>query len=258
MPDRLDRRSDRPAYRQIADRLAAAIYAGDLAPGQQLPSETELIARYGSSRGTVRQAVAELRAQGLVEVEHGRGAFVRRRPPIRRLSQDRFARRHRDGGRAAFLAEAEAEHRRATVEVLELGVAEPDDPAVRAWLRLDADAVLFRRHRRYLADDEPVELATSWLPYELVEGTDIEQENTGPGGIYARLEDAGERLQRFTEEVTARMPLPEEARQLELPPGVPVFRLVRVAFTEDDQPVEACDTIIAADRYVLSYELPAR
>jgi GntR family transcriptional regulator len=54
------------------------------------------------------------------------------------------------------------------------------------------------------------------------------------------------------------MPLPEEARALQLPPGVPVFVLVRVAYDSEDRPVEVCDTVMAADRYVLSYELPAR
>jgi GntR family transcriptional regulator len=45
---------------------------------------------------------------------------------------------------------------------------------------------------------------------------------------------------------------------LRLPPGVPVFALVRTAYDVEDTPVEVCDTVMAADRYVLSYELPAR
>jgi GntR family transcriptional regulator len=68
----------------------------------------------------------------------------------------------------------------------------------------------------------------------------------------------GYQLTRFTEDVRARMPLPEEARALRLPAGVPVFVLIRVAYGAGDRPVEVCDTVMAADRYVLSYELPAR
>ena len=86
----------------------------------------------------------------------------------------------------------------------------------------------------------------------------IAEADTGPGGIYARLEERGHRLKRFSEEVTARMPTIEEMRALRLEPGVPIFRLVRVAYDTDERPVEACDTVMAADRYVLSYELPAR
>ena len=63
---------------------------------------------------------------------------------------------------------------------------------------------------------------------------------------------------QFTEEVTARMPSPEESRLLNLGPGVPVFRLVRTAYDLDGRAVEVCDTIMAADAYLLAYDLPAR
>jgi GntR family transcriptional regulator len=54
------------------------------------------------------------------------------------------------------------------------------------------------------------------------------------------------------------MPSPDEARMLRLSPGVPVFSQIRTAYDTDGRPVEVCDTVMAADRYVLSYELPAR
>ena len=70
------------------------------------------------------------------------------------------------------------------------------------------------RRRRYLADGEPMELATSYIPWELAEGTPITEANTGPGGIYARLEERGHELKRFSEEVASRMPTSEEVRAL--------------------------------------------
>lgn len=257
MPGSLDRSSDRAAYRQIADRVREDILDGRLEPGSKLPSERALIDEYHAARGTVRQALAVLKTEGLIEVEHGRGAFVRERPPIRRLAHDRFARRHRDAGKAAFLAEMESEGRRPEVEILDLGPQRAStEVAERLGIR-KGQKVLVRR-RRYLADDRPVELATSYLPWTLVEGSAICEPDTGPGGIYARLEELGHQLLRFTEEVSARMPHPDEAKALELSPGIPIFRVVRTAFDEEETPVEVCDTIMAADRYVLSYELPAR
>jgi GntR family transcriptional regulator len=253
----IDPTSDRPAYLQIADHLRAAIVKDELAPGAQLPSERELMASYGAARGTVRQAIAALRAQGLIDVQHGRGAFVRAQLPVRRLAHDRFARRHRKAGKAAYTAELEAEGRRPQVEVLAIGSA-PATPEVARRLQLAEGAEVLVRRRRYLADGQPMELATSYLPWDLVADTPIAEPNPGPGGIYARLEDMGHRLKRFTEDVSARMPLPEEARALQLPAGVPVFVLVRTAYDSTDRPVEVCDTTMAADRYVLSYELPAR
>jgi GntR family transcriptional regulator len=253
----IDPLSDRPIYRQIADVVRSRIASGELAAGDQLPSEQRLMGDFTAARGTVRQAVALLKAEGLIEVEHGRGAYVRARPPVRRLSYDRFARRHRDAGKAAYLAEMEAEHRQAQVEVIR--VEQDGAPAeVAGALGLAAGDPVLVRARRYLADGQPMELATSYIPWPLAEGTAMTQPNPGPGGIYARLEEAGHVLGSFTEDVSARMPTPEETRALRLPPGVPVLHLVRTALTRDGMPVEVCDTVMAADRYVLSYALPAQ
>jgi GntR family transcriptional regulator len=253
----IDPTSDRPVFKQIADGLRTAILSGELEPGARLPSEQQLIDSYRVARGTIRDAVDVLRSEGLVRTEHGRGTFVRDRPPVRRLAHDRFARRHRERGRAAYLAELEAEGRRPEVQVLEVARTKaPDEVAV--WLQLAIGADVLVRRRRYLADGEPMELATSYIPWELAEGTRMVEANTGPGGVYARLEERGHELKRFSEEVAARMPTSDEVRALVLEPGVPVIRVVRVAYDTGERPVEACDTVMAADRYVLSYELPAR
>ena len=257
MATAIDPTSDRPVFKQIADGLRSAILSGELAPGSRVPSEQQLMDAYGVARGTIRDAVGLLRSEGLVRTEHGRGSYVQDRPPVRRLAHDRFARRHRERGQAAYLAELQAEGRRPEVQVLEIARAKaPDEVAV--WLQLAIDADVLVRRRRYLADGEPMELATSYIPWALAEGTAMTDPNTGPGGVYARLEERGHRLKRFSEEVAARMPTSDEVRALVLSPGVPVFRVVRVAYDVDERPVEACDTVMAADRYLLSYELPAR
>ncbi len=257
MASTIDPTSDRAAYRQIADQLRAAIMAGELPEGAQLPSERALMDTHQAARGTVRQATALLKAEGLVEVEQGRGAFVRRKPPVRRLASDRFAQRHRKEGKAAFLAEMAADERTPQVEVLQVGQATaPAEFADR--LGLDPDAPVLVRRRRYLGDGQPMELATSYIPWALAQDTPMVDDNPGAGGIYARLEQAGHELGGFTEDVTARMPTPEESRALALRPGVPVITLVRTAYDTAGTPVEVCDTVMAANLYVLSYELPAR
>jgi GntR family transcriptional regulator len=101
----IDPTSDRPVFKQIADGLRTAILRGEIEPGARLPSEQQLIDSYRVARGTIRDAVNLLRSEGLVRTEHGRGTFVRDRPPVRRLAHDRFARRHRELGQAAYLAE---------------------------------------------------------------------------------------------------------------------------------------------------------
>jgi GntR family transcriptional regulator len=253
----LDPASDRPVYKQIADHLRIAIERGRLHEGDQLPSEAQLMDHYGVARMTIRNAMRLLQDEGLVTAEHGKGSYVRSRPPVRRLASDRFAQRHRKEGKAAFITEAEQVGATPQVDRIEVSESQPPaEVADRLGISDDADVVV--RSRRYLLDGRPVELAISYIPADLARGTPISDPNPGPGGIYARLEEQGHTLDRFTEDVTARMPTPQEARLLSLSPGVPVFRLVRTAYDVDNRAVEVCDTVMAADAYQLSYELPAR
>jgi GntR family transcriptional regulator len=252
----LDPTSDRPVYKQIADHLREAIARGRLHEGDQLPSEARLMDHYGVARMTIRNALRLLQDEGLATAEHGRGVYVRTRPPVRRLASDRFTQRHRKEGKAAFLAEAEQAAATPGVDMIKVTQGRaPADIADR--LRIADDARVVIRSRRYSLDGRPVETAISYIPADLATGTPIADPNPGPGGIYARLEEQGHTLERFTEDVAARMPTPEETRALGLPAGVPVFRLVRTAYDMDGRAVEVCDTVMAADAYLLSYELPA-
>lgn len=255
--DQIDRADDKPPYRQIAIMLREAISSGQLSAGERLPSEAALIEHFGVARMTVRQAVQELRSEGLVISEHGRGVFVRPVPPIRRLASDRFARRHRARGKAAFTVEAEKSGYTPHVDNITVTREKPN-PVVAEHLRLTPDDDVVVRSRRYLADGKPIETAISYIPASFAQDTKIEQTDTGPGGIYARLEEAGHTLARFTEEVGARMPTPEERRTLQLAAGVPVLTVVRTAYDTNDVAVELCDTVKVASAYLLEYDFSAR
>lgn len=251
----VDRTSDVPAFRQIARELRAAIAGGDPAPGDRVPSEAQLMEHFGVARMTVRQALAELRAEGLLLAEHGRGVFVRPRPIVRRVASDRFARSHRDAGKAAFLAES-ADVGTPSVDEIEVG-QEAGPESVREALGLSGRAQVVSRRRRYLIDGQPVELASTYVPLALAKGTAIERTDTGPGGVYARLEESGHRLAEFREDVGARMPTPEERRRLGLPSGTPVLTVRRVAYDISGRAVEVTDTVKAAPSFVLAYRFPA-
>ncbi|MEQ4204869.1 GntR family transcriptional regulator [Actinopolymorpha sp. B9G3] len=75
----LDRRSHVPLHVQLADLLRKRISSGDLAPGDRLPSESDLSQTYDVSRPTIRKTLAALRFEGLIESELGTGHFVRDR-----------------------------------------------------------------------------------------------------------------------------------------------------------------------------------
>ncbi len=244
-------------YLQIADDLAAQIASGVLAPGATVPSEAELMQRYGVASGTVRKAIAELRTAQLIETHHGRGSFVRSRPPVERKSADRFRRAHRKAGKAAYLAEAEASGGVPSVTVLFVGpTAVPQEIAER--LGLPVGTQVLARKRRYFRDGVPTEEATSYLPWDVVKDIpEVFAENPGGGGIYARLEEHGYVLAEFAETVRSRLATKAETKALALSPGSPVLHLVRDAVSESGRVVEVCDTIMAADQFVLDYRFSA-
>ncbi|MGW7092140.1 GntR family transcriptional regulator [Streptomyces sp. NPDC054874] len=249
--------SAKAKYLQIADDLAAQIRSGVLGAGDSVPSETALMERYGVASGTVRKAVAELRATQLIETHHGRGSFVRSRPPVQRKSSDRFRRTHRKAGKAAYLAEAEQSGGKPSVTVLFIGPTEaPAEIAER--LGVPAGSQVLARKRRYFREGVPTEEATSYLPWDVAKDIpEMFAENPGGGGIYARLEEHGQILTEFSETVRARLATKAEASALALSPGSPVIHLVRNAETESGRVVEVCDTIMAADQFVLDYRFAA-
>jgi GntR family transcriptional regulator len=245
-------------YRQIADEIRDSIRSGKLAEGDMLPSEAALVAAHGTSQGTVRKAIALLRSEGWIVSESGRGVFVRRRPVVFRKGNDRFARANRSGanGQAAFDVEIAAHDLAPQTEVTVEGPILPPEEAGTLLDLADGERVVARR-RRMLADSEPVQLATSYVPWSIAEGTQILEENSGPGGIYARIEEQGHELAEFSEDIRARPAFPEEADALGIESGMPVLLLTRVAYDTDGRPVEVCDCVMTADRWCLSYRFPA-
>lgn len=109
-----------------------------------------------------------------------------------------------------------------------------------------------------MLDDKPVLLATGFLPTDLVRGSAITQEDTGPGGTYARLAELGHAPTHFREDLRARMPQPEETDALELPSaGTPVIDIVRTAYTHNGRPVEVNEMTLDASAYILRYDFDA-
>jgi len=253
----IDRTSDRPVYKQVADALRAAIRGGQLKDGQLLPSETELMEQYGVSRNSGRNAVAVLRAEGLVVTEHGRGTFVRAHRPLRRLSSSRYAEAKRVAGQASSPVEAAGQDGDADERLLAVEVVEPPaEVADRLGLPPGEKAVL--RRSLVFWDGEPAQLADSYFPLSVAQGTRIERGEDIPGGAHAELEqELGYELDRLTEELTFRMPTPEEARRLRIGSGVPVVRLLRSLYDTSGRVLEASDFVLAGDRHVLVYEIPA-
>lgn len=243
----------RPKYRAIADDLHRAIEAGQYSDGDKLPSEAALAEQYGVSRGAARQALIALQREGAAVGRTGSGVFVRRFRPVLRRVPERLARQQWGAGRAIW--DLDVPDRSVTVDRLEVG-EEPAPDYIADRLNLAPGAAVLVRRRRYLIDGQPVQLATSYLPAELVRGTAIAEPDSGPGGMYARLAELGAGPTRFVEELRARMPTLDEVDALTLSPGTPVVQIVRLALA-GRRPVETNEMTLDATAYVLQYAINA-
>jgi GntR family transcriptional regulator len=245
----------RPLQVRIADELRAKIDDGEYAPGQQLPTLDQLGQQFKCSLAAIRKAIDLLKQQGAVVTVQGRGTFVRERPHARRHGIERYSRSRWAAGKPILVAEVEQQGRTADQLIREL--AEVPAPAPVAWrLGIDPDTPVWVRRRTTLIDGRPNQLADTYYELLVVRHTPIMQENTGPGGGFARLEEQGVRLSRITEELSVRMPTGPESVALQLPPGTPVVDLVRTTYSADERPVEVMLAVIAGDMVTFAYDFP--
>ncbi|MGW4206623.1 GntR family transcriptional regulator [Lentzea sp. NPDC004789] len=241
----------RVGYRDIANDLREQIDSGELPPGSRVPGENDLTSQYGVEQPTARRALDVLKNEGLIVAKRGSGTFVREFKPIRRVSPDRLqANTSWGSGRPIWTADVGTRPRTENVTV---DVELPPAPVAEV-LNLDDGARVVARRRKYVVDDKPVQLATSYYPEALVAGSAITEVDTGEGGAYARLKELGHEPTRFREELRVRMPREAEREALELAQGNPVILIVRTAFTADDQPVEVNEMVLDSASYVLEYK----
>lgn len=242
----------RPLQVRIADDIRTRIETGEYAPGQQLPTLDDLAEQYLCSLGVVRKSMDLLRQQGLAVTAQGKGTFVRERPSARRHGIDRYSKSRWRTGKAILSAEAEAQGHTAGQMMRELcKTPAPDSVAKR--FGIPAGTPVWVRKRTTLVDDRPNQLADSYYELDVVGGTRIQQEDTGPGGGFARLEEAGYQLDEICEEWSVRMPSGPESVALKLPAGTPVIDLIRTTFDTTGRAVEVMLAVIAGDMVQMAY-----
>ncbi|GAA2381011.1 hypothetical protein Cme02nite_15350 [Catellatospora methionotrophica] len=135
---------------------------------------------------------------------------------------------------------------------------EPATAEVAKWLGVPEGAAVLARRRLMLVDEEPYQLGDSYYPHDLVADTPIAVAEPVEEGVLAVLERVhGQPISYFIDELSFRMPTPDEASILRLDPGVSVVRVVRIAYDRDDKPLEAFDQLLAGDKHVLVYEVSA-
>ncbi|MFB7673172.1 GntR family transcriptional regulator [Kitasatospora purpeofusca] len=243
---------DTPAYRQIADELRTAITSGQYPPDSTLPKMADLAAQRGVAKETVRDAYRVLEDEGLVEVVRRRGTVVRAVPTRQRISRTREVYRDGLGYYFDLAAQSWIALRESTVT---WGPAPRDITAI-LGLTPGEDALIRDRLIGTPDTRHPTQLATSYLPASVARGTRLAEMDTGPGGIYDRLElDLGHGPLSWYETIGSRMPTAEEARDLQLGKGIPVLRIVRTATSPAGVIVEVNDTRMSALDFEVGHQI---
>lgn len=237
-----------PKYQRIADELRRQIRAGDPAPGQRMPAETDLTDRFRVSLPTVRQALAVLRAEGLIESRHGIGTFVKENRRLQRRSRHRYARARQD----QQLLTSHLRH--------EITVAgrEPTPEHVATHFADQPTELVVRR--RVLYDTEtgrPEEIGASYLPVSIAGGTYLEEPTVVPKALFLCVEElSGKTYAYARDQWVARMPTAAEASTLDLAPGASVIHLIHAAEAADGTILEVSESIWPAERIVILDDYP--
>ncbi|MFG3439949.1 GntR family transcriptional regulator [Nonomuraea sp. NPDC047897] len=241
-------------WHEVAQALREAIAAGTYPPGTKIPKEEELERQFDCSRTTIRRAVAQLTTEGLVTPVRRGGTTVR--APLERQSLTLDMQVYRDEI-GYYFSQAVQSLRPLQPPTVTEGPCPPD---VVALLGLEpGDPVVIRD--RIMGDPQTgrvLQLATSYLPADLAAGTVLAQAETGPGGIYDRMEhDLGWGPLEWEGVITARAATADEAHLLNMPPGVPVLCVSRSAIatagTADGRVVELNVTRRDASRVEVRY-----
>ena len=242
----LNPQAGQPLYLQLADELRGQIRRGELVPGERLPAERDLIEAWGTSRTTIRLALAKLKTEGLVSSGPGRGTWVRKDPPVR-FSSRRFAGRSpwdqatQQAGIAQDARLTAVKRERADVEL-----------AARFGIEEGAEVVL--RASEGIANGNVVQLWKAWYPMTLAEGTELLSPEKIADGIYAALDRIGQHPQEATDEITARAATPEESAALRLGQGVPVLAITRTTRNPEGSVIEVYETVASGEANVFVYE----
>jgi GntR family transcriptional regulator len=229
----------------LAQELRERIALADTGPGGALESEALLGGRYGVSRVTVRRALEELRAQGLVESRRGAGWFVTAASFHQTLALGTF--------RHAESAVSQA-GKSATRRVVDFGYrAAP--AAIAASLGLgdsagDGEALYARSVRS--VDGVPLDLSHEWVPGGLA--ASVSRADAEGAGIWATLQHRGHRIDVVRQSMTAALTTAADAALLGEPAGTPLLLVRRLALDPTGVPLALSDHRYLAHRFSLEVE----
>ena len=235
-----------PLYQQIKSLIMQSLHRGEWKPGEAIPSEMDLAARFRVSQGTVRKAIDELAAENLVVRRQGKGTYVATHSETQ--VQYRFLKLLPDSG--DLNSEGPAERR-----VIDCKRQRASNEVARALSLHPGDAVL--QVRRVLSfGGVPTILEDLWLPGGPFKGLTAERLSDYRGPMYALFEtEFGVRMVRAEEKIRAVLPDAAQSILLEVAQGTPLLSVERVAFTYNGIPMELRRGLYRTDTHHYRNEL---
>ena len=250
-----------PVYLRVLEDLRAQIREGVLPPGARVPSRHGIITRYGVGETAAKHALQVLATEGLIEARAGSGSYVRATPAASVLEHDRL---HFPGspfgvadGPAAGGGNGHGpDGRRLSWEHQTERVPAP--PRIARQLGLAGSEPVTRTRYLLTSDGSPVQLAVSYEPAALTDGSPVAYPEQGPHagrGVTERMRVIGICVDQVTEDISVRPSLSAEAAGLGIPAGAPVLVAER-AHRAGSRTVEAGEIVVPADRFRLRYRFP--
>ncbi|QWT45849.1 GntR family transcriptional regulator [Azospira inquinata] len=232
-----------PLYRQIKDLMVRSLELGEWGPGDAIPSESELAARFSVSQGTVRKAIDEMAAENLLVRRQGKGTFVSTHNDPRSLF--RFLR----------LQPNEGEIDQSISEPVECWRAKAGQDVSRVLgLAVGTPITILRRLLSF--DGEPALVDEIYLPSDLFPDLSLDVLQHNDMSLYRLYENRyGVRMIRAEERIRAIAADKVNGELLKVPEGSPLLLVERVAFTYGNKPVEWRRGFYATNRYHYFNEL---
>lgn len=230
-----------PMYVWIREALRTEITQGILKRGEQLPSEHALASKFGVSRMTVRQSIAELIDEGLLYRRHGVGTFVA------------FPHLERDHTRLTnFFDLAKGEGINARADLLSLQVI-PAKQKVAKALDIKAGEAVIRVKTLRFANNLPITIHDAHIPHRLF--SRLLDENLQVQNLWSLFEQCGYKVKRAIQRIEARQATKELAELMGITEGAPILYKERTVYAEDGTPVEFTYCYNRGDVYSLTVSL---
>ena len=215
-----------PRYQRLRDDLAVRINRRELRPGDLIPSEAELAARHSVAIGTVRKAIDQLVADGVLERQQGRGTFVRRA----RFNSSLFR---------FFRFQSESGERRIPRSRIIRRKIVAASTAVASALRLSPGEPVIGLSRLRLIDGEPLLAEEIWLQKSRFEAVLALQPEDFGDLLYPLYEErCGQIVVSADENLSVETATAMQARLLRLEAGAPLIVIERLAFDLERHPIE--------------------